>query len=639
MPFLGTHPSASSTNLGKDLSVDEFDPSLGMASGAAFGLARQTFGIKPLQEMSELGRIRGHSGEGDPFWGISLGAMQHDEKTGLNDLRNMLEPDEANARFGIGEELVFNEPVTAAEAIYKRERKLKDLKLNWMRDQAKGFWKNTGLVGVELAADFTDPLGLLTILMPMTKASTVARAVTKYGSKAPYIIGAGETVAALSVPVTSGYFASKEFQYEFGPRDYGLALAGGAILGGTLKKWLFRRDLKKNVEADVQLRKETEETLNDMEEAIDHDTRLNEDVVDQPGQPTAKESAGTTTDKFNVNKATLGELVNKSNSSISKILHEILVTVARRGKDKIVKNNRKFELGPVEEELAKSNQRLKELDGYLKNPEKWGLDKDGIDFIRRAYKLLNKEIANIKKVKKSLLDEEAAARKAKDTPPKKELTPAEEQELLEQKHALNNLKSDLMSKSSGANKIGLRGGKFNLQTANSMIETRLLKILGEGRDDLNYGAIGAAWSKLITFTNAGKKKFGVEDLENLFSNGRKERERKLMNELDETIHDDLDAMDSETISLDDVENQLDEDYNKISESDDVNTSPRTEEDYDVEVNRTRESSKVNLGKLKSMLPDRDFSEMEMRLQKAQTPEELQQIEDVIQEFIDCQHGL
>ena len=112
-----------------------------------------------------------------------------------------------------------------------------------------------------------------------------------------------------------------------------------------------------------------------------------------------------------------------------------------------------------------------------------------------------------------------------------------------------------------------------------------------------------------------------------------------MNELDETIHDDLDAMDSETISLDDVENQLDEDYNKISESDDVNTSPRTEEDYDVEVNRTRESSKVNLGKLKSMLPDRDFSEMEMRLQKAQTPEELQQIEDVIQEFIDCQHGL
>jgi len=196
-----------------------------------------------------------------------------------------------------------------------------------------------------------------------------------------------------------------------------------------------------------------------------------------------------------------------------------------------------------------------------------------------------------------------------------------------------------MNKSSGANKIGLRGGKFNLQTANSMIETRLLKILGEGRDDLDYGAIGAAWSKLVTFTNAGKKKFGVEDLENLFSNGRKEQERKLMNELDETIHDDLDAMDSETISLDDVENQLDEDYNKISESDDVNTSPRTEEDYDAEVNRTRESSKINLGKLKSMLPDRDFSEMEMRLQKAQTPEELQQIEDVIQEFIDCQHGL
>ena len=344
-----------------------------------------------------------------------------------------------------------------------------------------------------------------------------------------------------------------------------------------------------------------------------------------------------------MSKASLGELINRSEVLIGDILHDILKLVARRGKDKIVKVNKKFELGGVEEELGRSKKQLSEIKAYIDNPAKYNINDRGIKIITRAYKLLEKEIRNIEKVRKQILKEQADAKKAKDTPPKKELTPAEEQELLEQKHALNNLQSDLVSEKSTANTKGNKGGQANLQIANNHIKDRLLQILGSGRDDLNYNKIGAAWSLLRRHTNNGKIKLDVEQLEKLFSKKDQQNEANRMKEVEEILQDDIDtARDGNTTSLDDAENIVDEDYTP-HESDEGNYNPKTSEEYIHEAKLVRDSTLRNISKVKILRqndPDvvARMDELAEELNKAETPEDIQIIDENIQDYLDCLNG-
>ena len=218
MGFLGGAPL--STPREELLTATErFQPTFGLAASAAFQESRSLFGLKPLQDLSEIAKLRGH--EGTELFGVNAGAfdLMRDKEIGGTPTSRLIDPDEANETYGIEGELKFTEPISEDEAKFKQLRKLEEIDRNYILQQNKGFMRNLSTFGIEFVADITDPIGLGTLLFPVTSFRTVAKLTQKAGRFMPYGIGMGEAAAGIVVPLTPGYFASQEFQYDFTPGD------------------------------------------------------------------------------------------------------------------------------------------------------------------------------------------------------------------------------------------------------------------------------------------------------------------------------------------------------------------------------------------------------------------------------------
>ena len=278
MGFLGGAPL--STPREELLTATErFQPTFGLAASAAFQESRSLFGLKPLQDLSEIAKLRGH--EGTELFGVNAGAfdLMRDKEIGGTPTSRLIDPDEANETYGIEGELKFTEPISEDEAKFKQLRKLEEIDRNYILQQNKGFMRNLSTFGIEFVADITDPIGLGTLLFPVTSFRTVAKLTQKAGRFMPYGIGMGEAAAGIVVPLTPGYFASQEFQYDFTPGDYGISLLGGIALGGVIRRLIFMKDIK-NLKAMTQHQEDNfDATINFIETDVKNQSQKSDDIV------------------------------------------------------------------------------------------------------------------------------------------------------------------------------------------------------------------------------------------------------------------------------------------------------------------------------------------------------------------------
>jgi len=239
MAFLGTPLQATPIDKRRRF-IENWEPTFAAAAEAAFDDTRQLFGLKPLTDLQQLANIKGFSGptaitdmySDDPFFESQTPSSR------------LLEPDEANEKYGIEGALKFTEPVLEDEASFKQRLKNEELQRAFTLERNKGFLNNLGTFGVELIADVTDPIGFASLFFPVTKLRTVAGLTKKFGRATPYVVGGLEAAGSAVIPMTPGYFAAQEFDYSFTPADYGVSLAGAAVLGGALRKIFFQKELK-----------------------------------------------------------------------------------------------------------------------------------------------------------------------------------------------------------------------------------------------------------------------------------------------------------------------------------------------------------------------------------------------------------
>ena len=353
MGFLGGAP-LSTPRRELETASERFQPTFGLAAEAAFDESRSLFGLKPLQDLSEIAKLRGH--EGTEIWGVNAGAfdLMRDKEIDGSPTSMVLDPEEANERFGIEDHLKFTVPISEDEAAFKRKRKLEELDRNYILQQNKGFMRNIGTFGIEFVADITDPIGLATILFPVTSFKTVVKLTQKAGRFMPYGVGMGEAAVGVIVPLTPGYFASQEFQYDFTPGDYGISLAGGIAIGGVIRRLLYMRDTKGLLNMTNRERDEMTASI----EAMERDTKtVGEKIDDIKVERAAEQSPETNaaTRKDTTVKMVEGKLDTEWHAAYTNIKDDLLLYGRQPIKVSIEKLTHNIE------KLSKDRETLKEL--------------------------------------------------------------------------------------------------------------------------------------------------------------------------------------------------------------------------------------------------------------------------------------
>lgn len=176
----------------------------------------------------------------------SVPTLQEFRNRGFQDeeIRRM-SAEEANAQYGIPGQLQFQEPISNLEAWILNDRKIQEIKFNYVLDKAQGgdWWKGTG---IEMGAALLDPIGLVaSIAMPVIGAETLlarlglattARAATSFGERTAVraITGGlgGLQGAALVEPLIYG--AAQEEQADYTMMQSLANIAFGGIAGGGL---------------------------------------------------------------------------------------------------------------------------------------------------------------------------------------------------------------------------------------------------------------------------------------------------------------------------------------------------------------------------------------------------------------------
>ena len=353
MGFLGGAPL--STPRGElETASERFQPTFGLAAEAAFDESRSLFGLKPLQDLSEIAKLRGY--EGTEIWGVNAGAfdLMRDKEIDGSPTSMVLDPEEANERFGIEDHLKFTVPISEDEAAFKRKRKLEEMDRNYILQQNKGFMRNLGTFGIEFVADITDPIGLSTILFPVTSFKTVVKLTEKAGKFMPYGVGMGEAAVGVIVPLTPGYFASQEFQYDFTPGDYGISLAGGIAIGGVIRRLLYMRDTKGLLNTTNRERDEMKATIEAMESDTNNVSQKIDEIVEDHAAEKPPEINKTTREDTAI-KLVEGKLDTEWHAAYTNIKDDLLVYGRRPIKVSIEKLTHNIE------KLSKDREALKEL--------------------------------------------------------------------------------------------------------------------------------------------------------------------------------------------------------------------------------------------------------------------------------------
>ncbi len=461
MGFLGGAP-LSTPREELETATKRFQPTLGLAASTAFEESRSLFGFKPLQDLSEIAKLRGH--EGTELFGVNAGAfdLMRDKEIDGNPTSRLLDPDEANETFGIEDQLKFTVPISEDEARFKQMRKIEEMDRNYILQQNKGFMNNLATFGIEFVADITDPIGLATLLFPVTSFRTVAKLTQKAGGFTPYAVGMGEAAVGVVVPMTPGYFASQEFQYDFTPGDYGISLAGGIAIGGVVRRLLHMRDTK----GLINMTNAERDNFNATEAYLANDLKTNQNKIDDIVDDTAAErtpEANRDARQHTAVQVVEGKLDHEWMSAYNKMADDLPLL----GRTPIKASIEKF--SDNIEKLIKNRDSLKEL---LKTVPKG----EHTNNVKKLLAHTEGYIKQNKQQRKKLIKQE---KKRKTAPEGKKDPKVDSEKAADNAYEMNSLEHEVTSPGSTTRKLHKGGSK---KKANNELVKKIRQALG---DDAN----------------------------------------------------------------------------------------------------------------------------------------------------------
>ena len=154
---------------------------------------------------------------------------------GFNDEVRMIEPEEANEKYGLDGRLKFTEPVSNLEAYVLNERKQQETKFNFALDKAYGSQFVKGM-GIEMGMALLDPVTIPLMFIPPIGGAKVVAALGMTGSRVGTraVTGgmAGFYGSVALEPLI--YSAASREQADYGAIQSFFNIAFGTIAGGGL---------------------------------------------------------------------------------------------------------------------------------------------------------------------------------------------------------------------------------------------------------------------------------------------------------------------------------------------------------------------------------------------------------------------
>ena len=240
--FTPTAPSRWFQSFG----FDELRATTGQVASAAKDKGWQETGIDSIARMREINRAEELTNYSDPELrslygrrargargGASTGWKNAPtlEEFGLSERPTMLEPDQANTKYGISGHLSWDKPVSSLVAKIQHERKLEETRLNSTLNRAQGFADNAIGFGVSMGAAILDPVGLALGFIPLVGQGRYANMTISAGR---FLRGAeAGFVGSLGVEPLI-YAAKTQEKADYDMYDSLLNVTFGTLAGGGL---------------------------------------------------------------------------------------------------------------------------------------------------------------------------------------------------------------------------------------------------------------------------------------------------------------------------------------------------------------------------------------------------------------------
>lgn len=172
-----------------------------------------------------------------PFSGAYRFSEMSIEKTDyLNPGGNVLQPDEANEKYGLGGQLKFDEPIKEDAAALMLRRKIAENDRAYIAQSGAttGFRQVAGF-GVGMAASLIDPVNVAMMFVPVVGEARFAAMVAKYGvTRARLATGAIEGLVGSALAEPFVLLPALQEQANYGLKDSAMNLGFGAVLGAGL---------------------------------------------------------------------------------------------------------------------------------------------------------------------------------------------------------------------------------------------------------------------------------------------------------------------------------------------------------------------------------------------------------------------
>ena len=193
-------------------------------------------------EQKQAGDLEeGQSLPGTDYYNILTG--QKEARTG-----DMLTPQEANDKYGLDGALTFDRNISVAEAQIMHERKMTEMKFQFIHNQASGFFQKARGIGSLGISAMSDPANLALLFAPepfVSKATLLAR-IAKHGHTMSRLISGAKSggfyTGLAEIPVylqKQNEKADYEFHHALLNVTLGTALGGGLhVVGGKTADWL-----------------------------------------------------------------------------------------------------------------------------------------------------------------------------------------------------------------------------------------------------------------------------------------------------------------------------------------------------------------------------------------------------------------
>ena len=199
----------------------EFSPTFEVFGPAVFNQGKTITAFDAASDLATLGVLRGSKAK-TPVGAMADALFREEEMTPISEV---LSPEEANEKFGIDSEgnriLNFTKPISSAEAMFTREKKIREIKNEDVKRRIDGITANIAAFAIETLPEFVDPMGFGSLFVPFFRGSSFKR-------------GFAEGAGSVALSLTPGGIVGEEMQSTFDSQQLVLTIIAGGTLSGLI---------------------------------------------------------------------------------------------------------------------------------------------------------------------------------------------------------------------------------------------------------------------------------------------------------------------------------------------------------------------------------------------------------------------